>query len=524
MDIKHFIKEDGKVNSIRTRESYVLNNFPDLHKSILDHVERHQLKIRKYSEAMYYYFNDIKDTVRCSNSSCSNSTGFISMSSGHLKYCSSKCSNSDDSVKSKKIKKFNERYGVDNPFQAKEVKETIENTMVSRYGESNPMKVREIKDRMIRNNIRKNGIKWSLSKGGSAYNTKIEKNRSRFESKLKGIRLIEYSNLKNGVCKFECDKCSSVFEASKYLIHQRSNQDIDQCIRCNPLNSFNSSSYQNTISNFLDDLGISYESNNRKILNGLELDFYLPDYSIAIEINGLYWHSELFKDKNYHLNKTMKCNELGIRLIHIFEDELLNSIDIVKSRIKSLLGKSDMTIYARKCEIKEITSSQLEDFLRDNHTQGNVNSSIRLGLFHDDQLISVMSLGKLRKSLGYSSKSSQYELYRFCSILNTNVVGAAGKLLKHFINSNHPKLIVSYADMRWSNGGLYEKLGFSKMGNTQPNYWYINQTNRMHRFNFRKNILVSEGWDRNQTEHEIMLDRGIYRIYDCGSIKYQMIL
>jgi hypothetical protein len=78
--------------------------------------------------------------------------------------------------------------------------------------------------------------------------------------------------------------------------------------------------------------------------------------------------------------------------------------------------------------------------------------------------------------------------------------------------------------MRWSNGGLYEKLGFSKMGNTQPNYWYINQTNRMHRFNFRKNILVSEGWDRNQTEHEIMLDRGIYRIYDCGSIKYQMIL
>jgi hypothetical protein len=125
--------------------------------------------------------------------------------------------------------------------------------------------------------------------------------------------------------------------------------------------------------------------------------------------------------------------------------------------------------------------------------------------------------------LGRSSNENKYELLRFSNKLNTNVVGGASKLFNHFVKKYNPIEVISYADRRWSKGDLYDKLGFNFDHNSNPNYWYIIGKNRKHRFGYRKDILIKEGYDKNKTEHQIMLERGIYRIYDCGNILYKKV-
>ena len=279
---------------------------------------------------------------------------------------------------------------------------------------------------------------------------------------------------------------------------------------------------QESVDNFLKTLNIKTQLNNREILNGKELDIYIPSHNIAIEYNGLYWHSEEYLNNNYHLNKTQECEKQSIKLIHIFEDEWLYKQEIVKSRLQNILGLTPNKIYGRKTEIREVSSKITKEFLIDNHIQGNVNSKINLGLYYNDELVSLMTFGNLRKSMGSTQKDDSYELLRFCNKLNTTVIGGADKLLKHFIRLYTPKEIISYADRRWSQGDLYEKLGFKHIHDSKPNYWYILGTNREYRFKYRKDVLVKEGYDPSKTEHQIMVNRGIYRIYDCGNKKFTL--
>lgn len=262
------------------------------------------------------------------------------------------------------------------------------------------------------------------------------------------------------------------------------------------------------------------ERANKYVLGGKHLDIFIPELKVGFEMNGMYWHSEFFKYTNYHLDKTLGCNEKGVRLIHIFEDEWIFNNEITKSRIKNILGLTTNKIYARKTTLKEIDSTESNAFLVANHLQGKVNASVRLGLFYENELVSVMLFNKPR--LGIGGKYDGYELSRFASKLNTNVIGGANKLLKYFEKTYEPKQIISYADIRWSDGDLYRKLGFVETHRNPPNYSYTLNQKRKHRFGFRKSILEKEGFDtKNKTEHQIMLDRKIYRIYDCGTISFK---
>ena len=260
--------------------------------------------------------------------------------------------------------------------------------------------------------------------------------------------------------------------------------------------------------------------NDRQIISPLELDMYFPFEYIAIEYDGLYWHSSKKIDKNYHLMKTELCEKQGIRLIHIFEDEWLFKQDIVKSRLKSILGLCEKRIFSRKCQIKEVPFNEAKTFLSENHLQGNVNGKFRYGLYYNNELVSLMTFGSKRKSLGSKSEDGVYEMLRFCNKIDTTVVGGASKLLKHFIKEQKPREIISYCDRRWSNGNLYEKLGFEFSHYSQPNYFYIVNGKRENRFKYRKSELVKQGFDPNKSENEIMKERGINKIFDCGTIVY----
>ena len=276
---------------------------------------------------------------------------------------------------------------------------------------------------------------------------------------------------------------------------------------------------QKTISN------VTIERRNRKIIKPYELDIFIPQYNIAIEYDGLIWHCEKYNDNNkLHLYKTECCLKHGIKLIHIFEDEWLNKQNIIKSRIKNILGLSQKRIYARQCILKQIQMNEAKNFLEDNHIQEHVNGSNYYGLYYNDELVSVMTFGKLRKNLGRNNEEDSYELLRFCNKLNTTVVGGASKLLKHFIKEVKPKKIISYADRRWSNGNLYKTLGFTHTHNSKPNYFYVskNGKKRENRFKYRKSELIKQGFDKNKSEHQIMLEQQMYRIYDCGTMVFEM--
>lgn len=286
----------------------------------------------------------------------------------------------------------------------------------------------------------------------------------------------------------------------------------------------NNSKQEQNIADFLEkELGLTIITKTKDIIPPYELDIYVPEKKIAIEYDGLRWHSELFgKKSDYHVMKTEMCEENGIHLVHIFEDEWINKKNIVKSRLKSIFGVIKNRIYARNCEIRDVTNTESTIFIENNHIQGNVNAKYRYGLYYNDKLVSIMTFGSKRKPLGSKTEDNCFELLRFCNKLDTNVIGGASKLLKHFINTHKPIELLSYCDRRWSDGNLYEKLGFTFEHISKPNYFYIVNGKRENRFKYRKSELVRQGYDKNKTEHEIMLERGLYRIYDCGTKVYKI--
>lgn len=282
------------------------------------------------------------------------------------------------------------------------------------------------------------------------------------------------------------------------------------------------SKWEKEIRTFIEDIGVNVIPSERKILNKKEIDIYAPDFRIGIECDGLLWHNEINKDKNFHFNKTKEAEKEGVRLIHIFEDEWKFKRPIVESMLRNIFGKNSRRIYARQCTLKEISPSEKSKFINENHIQGDTKSKVNLGLFLNGELVCVMTFGKPRVNLGHKAKEGQWELVRFCSKLGTSVVGGASKLLSYFKKKYSYDKIVSYCDKRWSIGNMYEKLGFVCDHESRPNYFYVIGLRRENRFKYRKDVLVREGFDKDKSEHEIMLERKIYRIYDCGTKVFVM--
>lgn len=280
---------------------------------------------------------------------------------------------------------------------------------------------------------------------------------------------------------------------------------------------------KNTIEdNVVNEIGFHCKQNDRTLIYPKEIDILYDNF--GIEYDGLYWHSESsVKDnfKNKHLEKTELVEQKGYQLFHIFENEWLNPIkkQIWKSIINNELNKTER-IFARKCCIKIVSAKDARDFEYNNHLEGYHLSSIRIGLYYKNELVSLMTFDKSR----YNTEI-EYEMVRFCSKLNTTVIGAGSKLLKYFERKYNPKSLISYANRRWSQGQLYEKLNFKFVNNTEPNYFYFKESKdeKLYSRNIFQNHKLKqklEIFDNNLTEVENMFNNGYRRIYDCGNKVY----
>ena len=449
--------------------------------------------------------------VQCGNE-------FIERIKHDRKICSQECREiwgSNPINKENRINKTKEvlieKYGVDSLYKLDDFQKKSKENFLKKYGVTHTMYVPEFKQK-LKDTIRKNHLLKLIP-----------------QLESKNLKLLdEYDVNKNGNTskpyRFQCLKCDNIFSSTLL-----GSGKIPICRKCHPI--IKNSKLEEIIKDFLNYNNIKHIDNNRTILNGGEIDIFLPDYNIGIEINGNYFHSEIHgeKTKEYHLNKTIVCENKNIKLIQIFEDEVLLKREITISRLLSLLNLNQK-IHARKCNIKEVSKKESKEFLDENHIQGNSIDKYRYGLYYNDVLISLMTFGSKRKVLGNDKgMTNEFELVRFCNLKNNNVVGGFSKLLNHFIKIHQPEKIITYADIRWSginpNKTVYFKNNFTFIENTPPNYWYIDTKQfliRYHRFTYRKDVLIKEGYNKEKTEWEIMQEKKFDRIWDCGSMKFEL--
>jgi len=256
--------------------------------------------------------------------------------------------------------------------------------------------------------------------------------------------------------------------------------------------------------------------NDRTLIHPYELDIYIPEKNIAIEFNGVYWHSEKAgKDNSYHYNKWKLCKEKGVQLITIWEDDWINKQDVIKSMLSHKLNSSQNDkVYARKTEISEIDYITARNFLDKNHIQGSMSGSKYISLKHENEIVAV-SVWK---------KKDPFTVYLERYATSKIVVGGMGKLISYVQNNTYVNQnIVTFASHEVSNGKLYEDLGFIKDKEIPPDYAYVVNSARKHKFGYRKSKFEKDPnllFDKNLTEKELAELNGLYRTWDCGKTRY----
>jgi very-short-patch-repair endonuclease len=524
MDINFFLTDNK--SGYKTNEKWLSKNHNEIYVDILRYNENNGLEMN-FKEKIWFFFNKLTNRPKCLK--CGSDIKFRDrFDKPYGDFCSLLCANNSIEILNERQKKtLNEKYNVDYFPSHKSFTKKQKETKLLRYGDENYNNLEKQKKTKFDKYGKENYVnivkakETNLLKYGNEYFSKTDK----FKEIINGKYKIIYNdqpiiNITDNILTIKCDSCNNIFKTTKHLFSSRLKLSHTLCTKCNPKGFKNKSTYEIIISQFLIDNNIKFETSNNKFLgNNQQLDFLIHDKKLAIEFNGLYWHNELFRDSKYHLNKTNICNSKGYELIHIFEDEWNNKQDIVKSILSNRLNLNKNRIYARNCEIREVDTITTNKFLFENHIQGIVITKYKYGLYFENNLVSLMTLSKGRKFLG--GKEDEYELTRFVNKINTTVIGGADRLFKHFIKNINPSKIISYSDIRYFNGNMYEKLGFKKTSVTLPNYWYVLNGEKYHRYNFRKSELVKHGFDKNKTEKEIMFDRKIYRIYDCGNLKWE---
>ena len=467
-----------------------------------------------------------------------------------------------------KIRKTNlERYGTEYGLASKEVREKIEATNMAKYGKKHCMQNKEIKQKAINTTIERYGVdnvsksvsikekkeQTSLKNFGVKYHTQLDSQKQ----KVKEVMLDKYgidnicqkdmANLKNynkeyieanfiedGYFLFR--ECKAYFNIKQDTTMHRMKRRFDivypnkrmRSVVEKEIVAFLRTFYEKTITmNNFDVLSANVLGKR----NPLELDIYLPDSKLAIEFDGLMYHSygksqyDVFNnyddiDANKHLSKTLMCESLGIQLLHIFENEWEDKRSIWESMIKVKLGYADVKINARDCDIREIDFKEERDFLEENHIQGYMHASHSYGLYYNDELVQVMSFSKVRFG---KNKKYDWELIRECSKLNTVVRGGYSKLLQHFCERNEGS-IMSYANRRWSsplvnNNGILIKT-------TEPNYFYFlpNEYVLYSRAQFTlKDFQKKVGkYNSDLNKDENLVNHGYRIIYDCGNLLYRL--
>lgn len=483
------------------------------------------------NEIIFNALHDIRGRGECAV--CGSFTKLYEHRGGWAQYCSRTCMNSDASPRSAAATATKKERGTG--FDSPRVREKYENTMLQKYGARNPSLVPSIVKKRIQTCIDRFGettplkvpnikdqIRTTMQEkyGGTGRGSKQISDKINLSARQKIVKSVS-ANLKEWEVITDPEKWDGSHSQPLLLRHQ-CGQEVAAWLwagqhlfdpRC-PL-CHKSSRPQRKIIDFLESIGVAPSVNNRSIISPLELDVVLPSHQLAIEVNGLYYHGETSgKCRYYHLKKTEAALEHGYQLLHFSDFEINNRWLAVKTLLLAKL-KLLPKLHARRCEVRKISNETASAFLDQYHLAGSCRSSIRLGLYSGSELVSVATFGRCRY------ESTGMELLRYCSV--AAVRGGASKLISAFTKDYSCDRIVSYADRRWSQGGLYDSLGFELISIVQPGYWYFKGDELHHRTKFQKHKIATED-NSHLTEWQIMKSAGWDRYWDCGHLKYEKLI
>ena len=269
-----------------------------------------------------------------------------------------------------------------------------------------------------------------------------------------------------------------------------------------------------------------------KVLDGKEIDIYIPSRNLGIEYNGSMFHASeggvfVTKDKYYHRDKFVLAKEKGIHLINIFDYAWLDEQEKIKSYLHDLLGETTK-IYARKCRWARIEKTEACGFADMYHLQGSTRlQEINYGLYYIDELIAIMSFGKPR----YKQSSDIFELQRYCVKFGCHIVGGAERLLKAFEREYKPSKIISYSDNNYFSGNMYSRLGFDFIRYTEPDYVWVNKRDLsvLPRYKCQPKLLKNKYPElyaevTSSREIYIMTHLGYCKVFGCGNTFWEKVI
>lgn len=441
-----------------------------------------------------------------------------------------------DRVKAKKT--FMENYGTYSPLKSPEIRQKIKDTCIKKYGVTNIFDSNIIKNKIKDTCILKYGVSSYVEsdeakqKQKDLYATVGEEYFNSIVEKRKASIKKQYGREHYSIVKYS-DQTIDRINSKEWLTEMTINQKIPIYILCKqyledyddsslwiklrefgiePQRDYKQSFAEIKLTEFIASL-VSIKSNDRVVIYPFELDIYVPDKKIAIEYCGLYWHSDAHKNNNYHKNKYDMCKEKGIRLIQIFEDEWLENENMIKSKLLYILHKSaSSNLYARKTQIVEVSNIQKKVFFNMNHIQGDGPSSVQYGLVHEGVLVACIGFIK--------NQDGSFTLNRYAT--STNVTGGFTKLLAHFEKKHNTPRIITFADLRWSEGNLYYNTGFIMDKKLKPDYYWTNAGVRYHKFNFRHSQMKKKlkKYDPSLSEYVNMKSNHYHRIFDAGKLRF----
>lgn len=527
------------------REFYFAKNYPEHLCLIKDWGAN---KWHNFTQLLFHFYHQLDKTPVCRCSNILKFRGFFQGYNKYCsRVCASRDPATFEQKVIKSRKTNIQKYGVDNPAKSKEVKEKIRNTNLKKYGVDNFAKTSQYLEKTKLSNLKKYGTEWfqsteefrkkaittNLQRYGTDHHTKnlefkkeqkirntqkwifSEVNKSEYfkrkrekysnsEKFLQSIQLLKETNkvkffnyyknynssiqlvaISNGELKYNCKNCGSDFDISKQLVYLRTKHHHDVCTNCNPTNSKNYSQTEKDILRFILSVYGGDVIENYKI-GKQEIDIFIPSLKLGFDFNGLYWHSEKYKDKSFHLSKKIFFEQNGIELIYIWENEWLYKNDIVMSMISIKLGCCKAKIFSRKCKTTLIEDNYLiTQFFELNHLDGYMNHDICVGIKFEDELLMLASFKKLN--------SRKYQLTQFATLKNTIVVGGLSKILNYSKTFLDSKTLVTKSDYSRTNGFAYQKIGFQIQSISEPKYF----------------------WAKNKKKLEINC-KDAFKVWNCG--------
>lgn len=490
------------------------------------------------NEKLFMYVNKLTELPTCKM--CDSSVKFKGYSRGFAACCSPKCARAAEvksgaslTIREKMKQTLQENYGVTSPFElatskqahaaamharrglatSEAVKERTKASLLERYGVTNPGQIPTVREQVNATMKERYGGYFIGQLG-----PKLKRERwvERITELLKtehNVTLLE--PLQDSKTRVEArHNCGTTFALDV------SNGSINRCPKCY-FQPANRSALEDSLSRFVGGFGYPTLTNvkSNELIWPLSLDIWVPEKRIAIEVNGDYWHNTAHIADDYHLEKLEACTKKGIKLIQIFEHDLVTKRALVEERLRSAFGIYERRIGARECVIEEIGPELERPFLEAGHLQGYVPSKLTYGLKHQGELVMLMSFGKPR-----FNKNVDYELLRVCSKPGVLVIGGASKLLNRFLTTVSSSLL-SYHDRCWGVGEFYTKLGFILLQYSAPGFFYVKNGKKLSRYQAQKQRLpavLGEKFNPKLTGDQNMLAAGWNKIYDCGQEVYLM--